>query len=48
MDPIMVYLKKNAFPEDKIDAKMLRLKLAHYVIYDNKLYRRSYLMPLLR
>ena len=35
------------FKEQRI-ARILRLKAAHYVLYDDKLYRRGYSMPLLK
>ena len=47
MDPIINYLTKCKLSEDKIDAKILRINLAHYVMYDEKLYRQGYSMPLL-
>ena len=48
IDPIMAYLKTGELPRNKIEARMLRIKAAHYVIYDDKLYRRGYSMPLLK
>ena len=48
MDPIIAYLKNGKLPEEKTEAHILRLKLAHYVLYNEKLYRRGYLMPLLK
>ena len=47
MDSIIAYLKTCELPENKTKARILRLKAARYVIYDDKLYRRGYLMPLL-
>ena len=47
MDPIVAYLKTCEFPGNKTEVKMLRMKAACYVIYDDKLYRRGYSMPLL-
>ena len=46
MDPIVAYLKTGEQPVDKKEALILRLKLAHYVPYDDKLYMRGYSMPL--
>ena len=40
MDSIVVYLKNEAC--------VLRLKAARYALYDNKLYRKGYFMPLLK
>ena len=48
MDPIIAYLKNGKLPENKIKARILRLKAARYVIYDDKLYRRDYSMSLLK
>ena len=46
MDPIIAYLKNSELPEEKTKAHILRLKASHSVLYDDKLYRRGYLMPL--
>ena len=48
MDPIITYLKNGELLEEKIETRILRLKTARYVLYDNKLYRRGYSMPLLK
>ena len=48
MDPIITYLKTGEQTEDKIEARILRLKVACYVLYDDKLYRRDYSMSLLK
>ena len=48
IDPIIPYLKNGELPENKIEAKVLRLKATRYVIYNDKLYRRGYAMPLLK
>ena len=34
--------------EDRTEAQILRLKVAHDVLYDDKLYRRGYCIPLLK
>ena len=47
-DLIIAYLKNSELLENKMEARNLRLKAAHYVIYDDKLYRRRYSMPLLK
>lgn len=47
MDPIMKYLQDGELPENKDDTKRLRMKVARYIIYDGKLYRRSFSSPLL-
>ena len=48
MEPIVAYLKTGERPEDKTEGQILRLKAAHYVLYNNKLYKRGYSMPLLK
>ena len=48
MDPIVAYLKTGEQLEDKTEACILQLKVACYVLYDDKLYRRGYSMPLLK
>ena len=48
MDPIVAYLKTGEQPGDKIEARILQLKVARYVLYGIKLYRRCYSMPLLK
>ena len=47
MDPIIKYLQNGKLSENKDDAKRLRMKAARYIIYDDKLYRRSFSSPLL-
>ena len=44
----MADLKIDELLEEKIEAKVLRVKVARYVVYDEKLYRRGYSMSLLR
>ena len=48
MDPIIVYLKNGELPKGKTEARILRLNVARYILYDKKLYRRGYSMPLLK
>ena len=48
MDPIIAYLKNGELPEEKMVAHILLLKITCYVLYDNKLYRRGYSMPLMK
>ena len=48
MDPIVSYLKNSQLPENKIEARVLRLRAMNYAIYDNKLYRRGYSMPIVK
>ena len=48
MDLIVTYLKIGEQPKDKTEAQILWLKAVRYVLYDDKLYRRCYSMPLLK
>ncbi|XP_060961981.1 uncharacterized protein LOC133032149 [Cannabis sativa] len=48
MTPIITYLEKDILPDDKIEARKLRHRAARYVIYDGRLYRRSFSQPLLK
>uniref|UniRef100_A0A5B7BB47 Reverse transcriptase domain-containing protein n=1 Tax=Davidia involucrata TaxID=16924 RepID=A0A5B7BB47_DAVIN len=48
MDPIICYLKDGTLPEEKVQARKIKLKSARYVIISDQLYRRSYSQPLLR
>ncbi|XP_077226220.1 uncharacterized protein LOC143859388 [Tasmannia lanceolata] len=48
MDPIMRYLKDGILPEDKLEARCLTAKAAHYVLHGPRLYKRSYTWPYLR
>ena len=48
MDPIITYLKNGELPENKTKARIIRLKAVHYIIYNDKLYRRGYSTPLLK
>ena len=38
MDLIVTYLKNDELPENKTEARVLRLKAAYYVIYDGLFY----------
>ena len=48
MDPIIAYLNSGELPEKKIEIRILRIKATRYTIYDDKLYRRGYSIPLLK
>ena len=48
VDPIIVYLRNGELPEGKIETCILRLKVARYILYDDKLYKRDYSMSLLK
>ena len=45
---IIQYLKDGNLPEDKKKARLLRLKAARYILYDEQLYRRGFSTPLLK
>ena len=42
MTPIVVYLKDGRLPEDKDEARKLRIKVAKYVLIDEVLYKRGF------
>ena len=44
---IVVYLKNDKVPEGKTEARILSLKAARYVLYDDKLYQKGYRILLL-
>ena len=48
MDLIVTYLKTGEQLKDKTEARILLLKAARYVLYNDKLYRKGYSMPLLK
>ena len=48
MDPIIAYLRNSELPEEKTKVHIFRLKAALYVLYNDKLYRIGYSMPLLK
>ena len=48
MDPIVAHLKTSKQPNDKTKAQILLLKAIRCVLYNDKLYRRGYSMPLLK
>ena len=45
MTPIVLYLKDERLPEDKEEAKKLRIRAAKYVIIDEVLYKRGFSQP---
>ena len=47
MDPIIDYLKNSKEPEDKNQARKLRIKAARYTLLDGGLYKKSFSGPLL-
>ncbi|GJR17116.1 reverse transcriptase domain-containing protein [Tanacetum coccineum] len=48
MTPIRDYLEKGKLPEDPVDARTLMEKIGNYTIEDGVLYRKSYLVLLMR
>ena len=48
MTPVIQYLKDGVLPEDRKKAKLLRLKVARYTLYDDQLYKRGFSTPLLK
>ena len=46
MDPVITYLKDNLLPEDRTEAKKIRLKAAWFWLSpDGRLYRKSFIVP---
>ena len=48
MTPIIQYLKDDVFLEDKRKARLLRLKVARYTMYDGRLHKRGFSTLLLK
>ncbi|GJX75948.1 reverse transcriptase domain-containing protein [Tanacetum coccineum] len=48
MTPIRNYLEKGMLSEDPVDARTLMEKIENYTMEDGVLYRKSYLVPLMR
>ena len=48
MTPIVSYLKDGRLPEEKSEARKLKVKSARYVLIDEVLYKRGFSQPLLR
>ena len=48
MTPIIRYLKEGWLPENKAKARKIHIRAARFVIIDDVLYRRGYLLPYLR
>ena len=48
MTPVIQYLKNGVLREDKRKARLLRLKVARYTLYDDQLYKRGFLTLLLK
>ncbi|XP_043705509.1 uncharacterized protein LOC122655375 [Telopea speciosissima] len=48
MDPIVVYLRDDFLPEDKIEVHKVRGRAARYTLVEGQLYKRSVSSPLLK
>ena len=48
MNPIVAYLKDGELPEDKLEARRLQARSTWSCLYDDKLYKRGFSVPLLR
>ena len=48
MTPIVIYLKDGRLPEDKDEARKLRIRAAKYVLLDKVLYKRGFSQLYLR
>jgi len=48
MTSIVIYLKDGRFPEDKVEARKLRIRVAKYVLIDEVLYKQGFSQPYLR
>ena len=48
MDPILHYLKTKALPDDRFIARKVSRQASLYVLFDEKLYKRSLTLPLLK
>lgn len=42
------YLELGALPEDKLEARRIRFRASHYVLFNGVLYKRGHTLPLLR
>ncbi|EHA8591484.1 hypothetical protein COCNU_scaffold060974G000040 [Cocos nucifera] len=48
IDPLVAYLKERILPHDRKKARKLKNQTSRYVLYEGRLYTRSYSLPLLR
>nr|GEU42396.1 reverse transcriptase domain-containing protein [Tanacetum cinerariifolium] len=48
MAPIINCLERGVWPEDQNEARALRMKIGQYVMEEGVLFKKSYLMPMLR
>ncbi|XP_022857284.1 uncharacterized protein LOC111378334 [Olea europaea var. sylvestris] len=48
MQPIIAYLKEQTLPASRGEARKLRRRVAHFVLQEDILYKRGFVLPLLR
>ena len=48
IDPLVAYVKDGVLPPDAKEARKLRNQASQYILYEGKLYKRSYSLPLLK
>ncbi|XP_071727340.1 uncharacterized protein [Rutidosis leptorrhynchoides] len=48
MEPILQYIRNNALPNDKYEARLVRERAPMYIIQNDILYRKSYFGPMMR
>ena len=48
VDPLIIYLRDGVLPQDAKEARKLRNQASRYILYEGKLYKRSYSLPLLK
>ena len=48
IDPLVTYLKDGVLPLDAKEARKLKNQASQYILYEGKLYKRSYSLPLLK
>ena len=48
IDPLVAYLRDGVLPHDAKEVRKLRNQASRYILYEGKLYKRSYSLPLLK
>lgn len=46
MDPLISYLEEEMLLEDKIEVRKVKYRSTLFMVFDEKLYKRAYLIPL--